>query len=67
MAKIKMKTHSASKKRFRITASGKVKMSHAMRSHRLISKSRKSKKQHRLTKYAENANEANIKRLLPYA
>ena len=44
----KVKTHSASKKRFKITATGKVKMSHAFRSHRLISKSRKAKKHHRL-------------------
>jgi ribosomal protein L35 len=40
----KVKTHSASKKRFKITATGKVKMSHAFRSHRLISKARKAKK-----------------------
>lgn len=40
----KVKTHSSSKKRFKITAKGKVKMSHAYRRHRLISKSRKAKK-----------------------
>jgi large subunit ribosomal protein L35 len=61
-----MKSHSASKKRFSLTASGKVKMSHAMRSHRLISKSKKSKNSHRLAKYASSANESNIKRMIPY-
>ena len=40
----KLKTHSASKKRFRVTANGKVKMTHAFRRHRLVSKTRKSKK-----------------------
>ncbi|NLK87760.1 MAG: 50S ribosomal protein L35 [Clostridiaceae bacterium] len=62
----KVKTHSASKKRFKITATGKVKMSHAFRSHRLISKSRKAKKHHRLGAYASPANEAIIKTMIPY-
>jgi large subunit ribosomal protein L35 len=62
----KLKTHSASKKRFKITATGKVKMSHAFRSHRLISKARKAKKHHRLAAYASSANEATIKKLIPY-
>jgi large subunit ribosomal protein L35 len=62
----KVKTHSASKKRFRITATGKVKMSHAFRRHRLVSKARKAKKHHRLGAYASSANEATIKKLVPY-
>mgnify|MGYP000863933980 CR=1 FL=1 len=62
----KLKTHSASKKRFKITATGKVKMSHAFRSHRLISKARKAKKHHRRGAYASSADEATIKRLIPY-
>lgn len=62
----KVKTHSASKKRFRITANGKVKMNHAFRSHRLISKAKKAKKHHRLGAYATSANEATIKMLVPY-
>jgi len=63
----KFKTHSASKKRFKKTASGKIKMSHAWRSHRLVSKARKAKKRHRLTAYASSANEATVKKLIPYA
>ena len=66
MAKIKIKTHSSSKKRFKVTANGKVKMSHAYRSHRLISKSKSAKKHHRLGAYASSANEATIKMLIPY-
>ncbi len=62
----KVKTHSASKKRFKVTASGKIKMSHAFRSHRLVSKQRKGKKHHRLGAYASSANEATIKMLIPY-
>jgi large subunit ribosomal protein L35 len=45
----KLKTHSASKKRFKLTASGKVKMGHASRNHRLVSKSKSARKHHRLT------------------
>ena len=62
----KFKTHSASKKRFKITANGKVKMSHAFRRHRLVSKTRKSKHQHRQDTYAADANAATVKKMLPY-
>jgi len=40
----KMKTRSGAKKRFKITASGKIKRSNAYRSHILSSKSRKRKR-----------------------
>ena len=63
----KLKTHSASKKRFKKTATGKIKMGHAWRSHRLVSKGKKAKKHHRLTAYVSAANEATIKKLIPYA
>ena len=63
----KLKTHSASKKRFKITGSGKVKMSHAFRRHRLISKTKKAKVSHRAGLYASPADAATVKRLLPYA
>lgn len=62
----KIKTHSSSKKRFKVTATGKIKMSHAFRSHRLISKSNKAKKRHRLGAYVSSANEAAVKMLIPY-
>ena len=63
----KMKTHSASKKRFKVTGSGKIKMGQAFRSHRLSSKPRKTKKQHRSTAYASSADAARVKQLIPYA
>lgn len=62
----KVKTHSASKKRFHLTGTGKVKMKHAFSRHRLISKSSKAKKSHRLGAFATTANEATIKKLIPY-
>jgi len=40
----KMKTHSGAKKRFQLTASGKVKARHAMTSHILEKKSQKKKR-----------------------
>ncbi len=40
----KMKTRSGAKKRFRITASGKIKRANAYRSHILTSKTRKRKR-----------------------
>ena len=42
----KMKTHSGAKKRFKLTASGKVRGRHAYTSHILEKKSPKRKRQH---------------------
>jgi large subunit ribosomal protein L35 len=60
----KMKTHSGAKKRFRITAGGKLRARHAMTSHNLGKKSAKRKR--RLGRAAEvkpsDAHE--VKRLL---
>ena len=63
----KVKTHSASKKRFRLSASGKVKMSHACRRHRLVTKPRKAKKGHKMPAYAADMNAAIVKKMMPYA
>ena len=63
----KLKSHSASKKRFKKTANGNYKMGHAYRSHRLVTKQKKAKKHHRLTAYASPANVKQIKKLVPYA
>lgn len=43
----KMKTKSGAKKRFRLTASGKVRFNPANKRHMLISKPQKMKRQHR--------------------
>jgi len=63
----KLKSHSASKKRFKKTATGKLKMGHAFRSHRLVTKSKPARKRHRNTAYVSDANIKNIKKLIPYA
>ena len=63
----KVKTHSATKKRFRVSANGKVKMAHACRRHRLVTKTKKAKKGHRMPGYASSANASTVKKMLPYA
>lgn len=63
----KVKTHSATKKRFRLSANGKVKMSHACRRHRLVTKVRKAKKAHKIGVYAADANANTVKKMMPYA
>lgn len=64
----KLKTHSASKKRFSLTKSGKVKRAHAYKSHLLNGHGKTTKSKRRLRKgaYADSTNEATIKRMIPY-
>jgi ribosomal protein L35 len=62
----KIKTHSGSKKRFKITKGGKVKRGHAFRSHILNKKSTKRKRGLRKEAYADVTNAATIKKLIPY-
>ena len=62
----KVKTHSGAKKRFRLTKSGRVKRSHAYKSHILTKKSTKRKRSLRQGAYADVTNEAAIKRMIPY-
>lgn len=59
-----MKTHSSAKKRFKVTGSGKVKRFHANTSHRLSSKSRKSKLRNRDAGLVSEADEPRVKRML---
>jgi large subunit ribosomal protein L35 len=63
----KMKTHSAAKKRFKLTANGHVKHKQAHKSHLLTHESSKRKRKLRGTKMVHKTNEQQIKRLLPYA
>lgn len=60
----KMKTVSSAKKRFKVTASGKIKRKHAFKSHILTKKSKVRKK--RLTAFTivDNADHANVRRML---
>jgi large subunit ribosomal protein L35 len=61
----KMKTHKGAKKRFKITASGKVKRMKAFKSHILTKKSSKRKRHLRKATILQTRGEVkNIKRLL---
>lgn len=62
----KIKTHRGAAKRFKLTASGKVKRGQAFRSHILNKKSTKRKRGLRKTAYASAANASVIKKLIPY-
>lgn len=62
----KLKSHSASKKRFKITGTGKVKRNKAYKSHILTKKSTKRKRNLRKATVASDANASIIKVLLPY-
>jgi large subunit ribosomal protein L35 len=60
----KMKTHSASKKRFHVTGTGKVTRRHAMKSHLMEHKTAKSKRGFRKAFDVSEADTRGVKRLL---
>jgi large subunit ribosomal protein L35 len=62
----KVKTHSSSKKRFSLTASGRVKRYKAYKSHILTKKTTKRKRNLRKSTIASSANAAIIKQMIPY-
>jgi large subunit ribosomal protein L35 len=63
----KLKTHSGSKKRFKVTATGKVKRSRSYKNHILTKKSTKRKRNLRKGIMASEADAAVIKKMLPYS
>jgi large subunit ribosomal protein L35 len=63
----KLKSHTGSKKRFRLTATGKVKRSQGYKNHILTKKSTKRKRNLRQGVMANDSNAATIKKMLPYA
>ena len=60
----KMKTHSGAKKRFRLTAKGKVKARHAMKSHILGKKNSKRRRRLDEAKYLTGGDARHAKALL---
>jgi large subunit ribosomal protein L35 len=60
----KMKTHSGSKKRFRLTAKGKVRARHAMKSHILGKKNAKRRRRLDEAKYLKPQDAKRAKELL---
>ncbi|MCL4124535.1 UNVERIFIED_CONTAM: hypothetical protein GTU68_056903 [Idotea baltica] len=62
----KMKTKKAAAKRFRMTASGKLKHGVAGKRHRLISHNAKYIRQNRGTRLVAKVDEKRVKKWLPY-
>ncbi|MBQ3166262.1 MAG: 50S ribosomal protein L35 [Clostridia bacterium] len=60
----KMKSHSGSKKRFRLTATGKVKRGHVGHRHILTKKNTKRKRRLRGGAYVSSAQERTIRTLI---
>jgi len=63
----KIKTHRGAAKRFKITASGKIKRNKAYASHILTKKTRKRKRTLRKSGVLNKRDMEGIKRLIPYA
>lgn len=63
----KIKTHKATAKRFSITGSGKVKMNHTDRRHKLGLKTSKRKMHLRKNAYLSDSMAPTVKKLMPYA
>ena len=64
--KLKLKSHRGAKKRFKLTATGKVKAGVAGKRHRLISHNAKYIRQNRGTKTMSDADAKVIKSWAPY-
>jgi large subunit ribosomal protein L35 len=62
----KLKTHKGAAKRFRITATGKIKRGHAYARHILTSKTPKRKRYLDVDVMVAEADEGLVKRMLPY-
>lgn len=62
----KQKSHSASKKRFVVLKSGKVKRAQANKNHKLGKKTTKRTRNLRSTAYVDKTMEKNVKSMLPY-
>jgi large subunit ribosomal protein L35 len=62
----KLKTHKGAAKRFRLTATGKVKRGHSHARHILTKKSAKRKRNLDVDVIASEADQKPIKRMLPY-
>lgn len=63
----KMKSHSGTKKRFKVTGSGKITYQKSGRRHILVNKSEKRMRSLRKKGVITSAFQAHMKRLMPYA
>ena len=64
--KVKVKTHSGAKKRFKKSKKGLIKGSHSFRRHLLTKKSSKRKRKLRMALYLSKQDVCHIAPLLPY-
>lgn len=62
----KQKSHSGSKKRFWLTATGKVKKPNCGKNHKAETKNRKRKRNLRKVTLVSDAQESNVKAMIPY-
>lgn len=62
----KLKTKQSAAKRFKVTATGKIKRKKAYLSHILTSKTRKRKRKLRHATFVSAADKHNVKKLIPY-
>ena len=63
---MKLKSHSATKKRVKITGSGKIRLQKSAKKHLLAQKSKRQKKLFATGKPTTSANDKMIRKLLPY-
>jgi large subunit ribosomal protein L35 len=66
MSKIKLKTNSGAKKRFRLTKDGKVKRANASKRHLLENKTTKRKRHLRKANVVSEAELKRVKKMMPY-
>ena len=62
----KLKTHKGASKRFKMTATGKVKRGHSFLRHMLTSKAKKRKRKLRSNVLVSDADTPKVKRMIPY-
>jgi len=62
----KLKTHKGASKRFKKTATGKVKRGHSHLRHMLTSKAKKRKRKLRSNVLVSDADTPKVKRMIPY-
>ena len=62
----KIKTNKAAKKRYSLTATGKIKRTKSNRRHLLANKTKRQKMSRKVNAYADDTCKAGIKKLLPY-
>jgi large subunit ribosomal protein L35 len=62
----KLKTHKGAAKRFRTTASGKIKRGHSHARHILTKKTTKRKRSLDIDVYVSEADQAKVEAMLPY-